>query len=70
MNNRLAQQVLRQAASRVKTGVQQGAESFIEREVAPLRARIEELERELAKVRQEHRSLAERLDRIERETGS
>ena len=69
MNNRLAQQALRQAAARVKTGVQQGAESFVEREVAPLRARVEQLERELAEVRRAQAALAERLDRLDRQGG-
>ena len=69
MNNRLAQQAIKQAASRVKTGVQQGAESFVEREVGPLRARVNELERDLEHLRREHRSLAERLDRLENASG-
>ncbi len=69
MNNRLAQQALRQAASRVKTGVQQGAESLVEREVAPLRARVEQLERELAEVRRVQSALVDRLDQIDRQNG-
>jgi ubiquinone biosynthesis protein UbiJ len=69
MNNRLAQQAIKQAASRVKSGVQQGAESFVEREVGPLRARVDELERELAEVRRDQQRLAERLERLERAGG-
>lgn len=69
MNNRLAQQALRQAASRVKTGVQQGVEAFVEREVAPLRARVEQLERELAEVKRTQAALVERLDRSDRAGG-
>ncbi len=60
MNNRLAQQAIRQAATKVKSGVQQGAESFVEREVAPLRTRIDELE---ARVNELERRLAARDDR-------
>ena len=69
MNNRLAQQALRQAASRVESGVQQGAESFVDREVAPLRARVEQVERELAEVRRVQAALVERLDRLDRQGG-
>ncbi len=50
MNNRLAQQAIRQAATKVKSGVQQGAESFVDREVAPLRGRIDELEARVAEL--------------------
>ena len=69
MNNRLAQQAIKQAASRVKSGVQQGAESFVEREVGPLRARVDELERALAEVRRNQQRLAERIDQLERAGG-
>ena len=70
MNNRLARQALQEATARVKTGVRQGAESFVEREVAPLRARVEELERQLAHARQELAEQARRIDRLERGAGS
>ncbi len=80
MNNRLAQQALKQAASRVKTGVQQGAESFVERELAPLRGRVEALERDLETANRRLRqtedtlsaqveALTRRVDRLERGTG-
>jgi polyhydroxyalkanoate synthesis regulator phasin len=55
MNNRLAQEAIRQAASRVKTGVRQGVDTLVEQETAPLRARIAELEA--------------RVDRLERRLG-
>lgn len=60
MNNRLAQQAIRQAATKVKSGVQQGAEGFVEREMAPLRTRIAELE---ARVTELERRLAAHEDR-------
>ena len=44
LNNRVARQALKQAASSVNARVREGAEGFVDREVAPLRARIEELE--------------------------
>ena len=66
LNNRLAQHAIKEAASRVKSGVQQGAESFLEREVGPLRARLAELEHEVAELRRSQSALAERLARLER----
>ena len=70
MNNRLARQALQEATARVKTGVRQGAESFVEREVAPLRVRVEELERQLAEAHRRIEEQARRLDRLERGTGA
>jgi uncharacterized protein YceH (UPF0502 family) len=61
LNNPATRNALRDAAAKVSTTVRQGAESFVEQEVAPLRARIAELERQLAAVQQ-------RLDRLERES--
>ena len=57
MNHRLAQEALRQAASRVKTGVRQGVDALVEQETAPLRARMAELE---ARVERLERLLGER----------
>ena len=50
MNNRLAQEALRKAASRVKTGVREGLDVLVERETAPLRARITQLEARVEKL--------------------
>lgn len=59
MNNPLARQALKKAASTVNSGVRQGVSSIIEQETATLRNRVAHLERELADLR-------DRLDRIER----
>jgi len=61
LNNPATRNALKDAAARVSTTVRQGAESFVEQEVAPLRARIAELERQVA-------ALQQRLDRLERES--
>lgn len=66
LNNRIAQQALKQAAGRVKSGVQQGAESFVEREVGPMRERLAYLEAEVVELRRSQTELAERLARLER----
>ena len=64
MNNRLAQEALKQAASRVKSGVRQGVDTLIEQETAPLRVRIAELE---ARVERLERRLGERQDTFDRD---
>jgi hypothetical protein len=61
LNNPATRNALKEAAARVSSGVRQSAETFVEQEVAPLRARIAELERQLAAMQQ-------RLDRLERES--
>jgi hypothetical protein len=61
LTNPTTRNALREAATRVTSGVRQGAEAFVEQEVAPLRTRIAELERQLAAMQQ-------RLDRLERES--
>lgn len=66
LNNRIAQHAIKEAASRVKSGVQQGAESFVDREVGPLRERTAHLEAEVAELRRTTSALAERLARLER----
>lgn len=66
LNNRIAQQAIKQAASRVKTGVQQGAESFVDREVGPLKERMAQLEAEVVELRRTQSALADRLARLER----
>ena len=64
MNNRLAQEALKQAASRVKSGVRQGVDTLVEQETAPLRVRIAELE---ARVERLERRLGERQDTFDRD---
>ena len=62
MNNPLAREALRKAASTVNSGVRQGVSTLIEQETATLRNRISVLEREVDELR-------ERLARLEREVG-
>ena len=62
MNNPLARQALKKAATTVNSGVRQGVSSLIEQETATLRNRVAHLERELADLR-------DRLNRLERNAG-
>jgi uncharacterized protein YceH (UPF0502 family) len=62
MNNPLAREALKKAATTVNSGVRQGVSALIEQETATLRNRVSYLERELAEMK-------DRLDRLERESG-
>jgi polyhydroxyalkanoate synthesis regulator phasin len=62
LNNRLAREAIVQAANQVNQGVRDSARQFVEREVAPLHERIQELEARVAKL---ERQLAE----IQRDRG-
>ena len=44
LNNRFAREAIKQAATQVNQGVRDGARQFVEREVTPLKSRIDELE--------------------------
>jgi phage shock protein A len=50
LNNRLAREALKQAATQVNQGVRDGAKHFVEKEVSPLRDRLEELEGRIARL--------------------
>lgn len=50
LNNRLAREALKQAATQVNQGVRDGAKQFVEKEVSPLRDRIEEMEGRIARL--------------------
>ncbi|MGD9715251.1 MAG: hypothetical protein AB7V46_24820 [Thermomicrobiales bacterium] len=50
LNNRLAREALKQAATQVNQGVRDGAKQFVEKEVSPLRDKIEELEGRIARL--------------------
>lgn len=63
MNNRLAQEAIRQAATRVKSGVRQGVDTLVEQETAPLRARIAELEARVDRLEQRLGDRSETFDR-------
>jgi polyhydroxyalkanoate synthesis regulator phasin len=64
LNNRFAREALKQAATQVNQGVRDGAKQFVEREVTPLRERIDELEGRVARLeRQVSELLRERSGR-------
>jgi len=63
LNNRFAREALKQAATQVNQGVRDGAKQFVEREVTPLRDRIEELEGRVARL---ERQLSEFMRERER----
>ena len=50
LKNPMAREALKQAASQVNPGVKEGARQFVEREVNPLRERIDELETKVARL--------------------
>ena len=58
LNNKFAREALKQAATQVNQGVRDGARQFVEREVSPLRARVDELEGRVARL---ERQVAELL---------
>jgi hypothetical protein len=58
LNNKFAREALKQAATQVNQGVRDGAKQFVEREVTPLRQRIDELEGRVARL---ERQVAELL---------
>jgi polyhydroxyalkanoate synthesis regulator phasin len=58
LKNPMAREVLKQAATQVNQGVKEGARQFVEREINPLRERVDELE---AKVAHLERQVAELL---------
>ncbi len=59
LNNPLAREALKKAATTVNSGVRQGVSSLIEQETATLRNRVAHLERELDELK-------DRLERLER----
>lgn len=63
LNNPLAREALKKAATTVNSGVRQGVSSLIEQETATLRNRVAHLERELDEMK-------DRLERLERGMGS
>lgn len=63
LNNRLAREALKQAATQVNQGVREGAKQFVEREVNPLKERIEELEGRVARLERQVSELLREKDR-------
>ena len=50
LKNPLAREALKQAATQVNQGVKEAARQFVEREVNPLRERVDELESKVARL--------------------
>jgi phage shock protein A len=50
LNNKFAREALKQAATQVNQGVRDSARQFVEREVNPLRERVDELEGRVARL--------------------
>lgn len=63
LNNRLAREALKQAASQVNQGVREGARQLVDREVAPLRERVDELEGRVARLERQVAELLRERDR-------
>ena len=63
LNNKFAREAIKQAATQVNQGVRDGARQFVEREVGPLRDRVDELEGRVARL---ERQIGELLRERER----
>ncbi|MBL8128039.1 MAG: hypothetical protein U0Z70_07970 [Thermomicrobiales bacterium] len=63
LKNPMAREALKQAASQVNQGVKEGARQFVEREVNPLRERIDELETKVARLERQVAELMRDRDR-------
>jgi hypothetical protein len=63
LKNPLAREALKQAATQVNQGVKEGARQFVEREVNPLRERIDTLESKVARLEQQVAELLRERDR-------
>ena len=63
LKNPMAREVLKQAATQVNQGVKEGARQFVEREVNPLRERVDELEGKVARLERQVAELLRDRDR-------
>lgn len=63
LKNPLAREALKQAATQVNQGMKEGARQFVEREVNPLRERIDELEGKVARLERQVAELLRDRDR-------
>lgn len=63
LNNRFAREAIKQAATQVNQGVKEGARQFVEREVNPLRERVDELETRVARLERQIAELMRERDR-------
>lgn len=66
LNNRFAREALKQAATQVNQGVREGARALVDREVAPMRERIDELEGRVARLERQVAELLRERDRFGR----
>jgi len=64
LKNPIAREALKQAATQVNQGVKEGARQFVEREVNPLRERIDELESKVARLERQVAELLRDRDRM------
>jgi len=64
LNNRFAREALKQAATQVNQGVRDGAKNFVEREVSPLRERVDELEGRVARLERQIAEILRDRDRM------
>ncbi|MDQ2652187.1 MAG: hypothetical protein M3Z20_15040 [Chloroflexota bacterium] len=64
LKNPLAREALKQAATQVNQGVKEGARQFVEREVNPLRERVDELEGKVARLERQVAELLRDRDRM------
>lgn len=64
LKNPIAREALKQAATQVNQGVKEGARQFVEREVNPLRERIDELEGKVARLERQVAELLRDRDRM------
>ena len=64
LKNPLAREALKQAATQVNQGVKEGARQFVEREVNPLRERIDELESKVARLERQVAELLRDRDKM------
>ena len=63
LNNKFAREALKQAATQINPGVREGARQFVEREVNPLRDRVDELEGRVARLERQIVELQRERDR-------
>lgn len=63
LNNRFAREAIKQAATQVNQGVRDGARQFIEREITPIRDRVDELEGRVARLERQLAELMRERDR-------
>jgi len=64
LKNPRAREVLKQAATQVNQGVKEGARQFVEREVNPLRERVDELEGKVARLERQVAELLRDRDKM------